>query len=138
MGLAGRVVTYIRGRTTSPRDATSLPHPGQFLTAMDARWRRPTPAPLNSQTEPLIFQQLEIDHYVGEFGGQAQWVAGGTGALRVEAWPGQPLLVLGRASPRAASTQVGIAEAGEGIRLQVPGAGVAGCMIAKGQLEGAV
>lgn len=72
MGLAGRVVTYIRGRTTSPRDATSLPHPGQFLTAMDARWRRPTPAPLNPQTEPLIFQQLEIDHYVGEFGGQAQ------------------------------------------------------------------
>lgn len=34
-------------------------------TAIDPRWLRPTPPPLNPQTEPLIFQQLEIDHYVG-------------------------------------------------------------------------
>uniref|UniRef100_A0A452TZ16 DNA polymerase n=1 Tax=Ursus maritimus TaxID=29073 RepID=A0A452TZ16_URSMA len=46
-------------------------HPGQFSpTAVDARWLRPTPPSLNPQTEPLIFQQLEIDHYVGELGGQ--------------------------------------------------------------------
>uniref|UniRef100_A0A452RIV3 DNA polymerase n=1 Tax=Ursus americanus TaxID=9643 RepID=A0A452RIV3_URSAM len=39
---------------------------GQFSpTAVDARWLRPTPPSLNPQTEPLIFQQLEIDHYVG-------------------------------------------------------------------------
>uniref|UniRef100_A0AC11E533 DNA polymerase delta 1, catalytic subunit n=1 Tax=Ovis aries TaxID=9940 RepID=A0AC11E533_SHEEP len=39
---------------------------GQFsLTASDARWLRPAPPPLDPQTEPLIFQQLEIDHYVG-------------------------------------------------------------------------
>lgn len=48
-----------------------LPHPGQLsTTAIDARWLRPSPPPLDPQTEPLIFQQLEIDHYVGEFGGQ--------------------------------------------------------------------
>ncbi|XP_069900353.1 DNA polymerase delta catalytic subunit isoform X2 [Globicephala melas] len=35
------------------------------LTAIDARWLRPSPRPLDPQTEPLIFQQLEIDHYVG-------------------------------------------------------------------------
>lgn len=47
------------------------PNPGQFSpTAIDARWLRPTPPPLDPQTEPLIFQQLEIDHYVGELGGQ--------------------------------------------------------------------
>ncbi|XP_059007002.1 DNA polymerase delta catalytic subunit [Mustela lutreola] len=39
---------------------------GQFSPmAIDARWLRPTPPPLDPQTEPLIFQQLEIDHYVG-------------------------------------------------------------------------
>ncbi|XP_039734643.1 DNA polymerase delta catalytic subunit [Pteropus medius] len=39
---------------------------GQFSpTAIDARWLRPAPPPLDPQTEPLIFQQLEIDHYVG-------------------------------------------------------------------------
>ncbi|XP_044112740.1 DNA polymerase delta catalytic subunit isoform X2 [Neovison vison] len=39
---------------------------GQFSpTAIDPRWLRPTPPPLDPQTEPLIFQQLEIDHYVG-------------------------------------------------------------------------
>uniref|UniRef100_A0A2K5D0L9 DNA polymerase delta catalytic subunit n=1 Tax=Aotus nancymaae TaxID=37293 RepID=A0A2K5D0L9_AOTNA len=35
-------------------------------SAIDPRWLRPTPAPLDPQTEPLIFQQLEIDHYVGD------------------------------------------------------------------------
>ncbi|XP_068383937.1 DNA polymerase delta catalytic subunit [Eschrichtius robustus] len=34
-------------------------------TAIDARWLRPSPPTLDPQTEPLIFQQLEIDHYVG-------------------------------------------------------------------------
>uniref|UniRef100_A0A3Q2LNK9 DNA polymerase n=1 Tax=Equus caballus TaxID=9796 RepID=A0A3Q2LNK9_HORSE len=34
-------------------------------TAIDPRWLRPSPPPLDPQTEPLIFQQLEIDHYVG-------------------------------------------------------------------------
>uniref|UniRef100_A0A8I3XDN2 DNA polymerase n=1 Tax=Callithrix jacchus TaxID=9483 RepID=A0A8I3XDN2_CALJA len=43
------------------------------LSAIDPRWLRPTPAPLDPQTEPLIFQQLEIDHYVGP----AQSVPGG-------------------------------------------------------------
>nr|XP_021536769.1 DNA polymerase delta catalytic subunit [Neomonachus schauinslandi] len=39
---------------------------GQFSPmAIDARWLRPTPPPLDPRTEPLIFQQLEIDHYVG-------------------------------------------------------------------------
>uniref|UniRef100_A0A8D1A8W9 DNA polymerase n=1 Tax=Sus scrofa TaxID=9823 RepID=A0A8D1A8W9_PIG len=39
---------------------------GQFsVTAIDPRWLRPTPPTLDPQTEPLIFQQLEIDHYVG-------------------------------------------------------------------------
>ncbi|KAK2507403.1 hypothetical protein MC885_019725 [Smutsia gigantea] len=39
---------------------------GQFpTTAIDARWLRPSPPHLDPQTEPLIFQQLEIDHYVG-------------------------------------------------------------------------
>ncbi|XP_023382403.1 DNA polymerase delta catalytic subunit-like [Pteropus vampyrus] len=79
---------------------------GQFSpTTIDARWLRPAPPPLDPQTEPLIFQQLEIDHYVGEFGGQARWVAGGTRALRVEARPGQPLWLWGgdchRHLPRA-------------------------------------
>ncbi|XP_069312907.1 DNA polymerase delta catalytic subunit [Eulemur rufifrons] len=35
------------------------------LSAIDPRWLRPTPPPLDPQEEPLIFQQLEIDHYVG-------------------------------------------------------------------------
>ncbi|KAG3256569.1 DNA polymerase delta catalytic subunit isoform X1 [Ictidomys tridecemlineatus] len=38
---------------------------GQFSEAIDSRWVRPSPPPLDPQTEPLIFQQLEIDHYVG-------------------------------------------------------------------------
>nr|XP_005905083.1 PREDICTED: DNA polymerase delta catalytic subunit [Bos mutus] len=39
---------------------------GQFSpTAIDARWLRPAPPALDPQMEPLIFQQLEIDHYVG-------------------------------------------------------------------------
>uniref|UniRef100_A0A8C5Z5P6 DNA polymerase n=1 Tax=Marmota marmota marmota TaxID=9994 RepID=A0A8C5Z5P6_MARMA len=38
---------------------------GQFSEAIDSRWVRPAPPPLDPQTEPLIFQQLEIDHYVG-------------------------------------------------------------------------
>ncbi|XP_052020143.1 DNA polymerase delta catalytic subunit isoform X2 [Apodemus sylvaticus] len=39
---------------------------GQFSTAdIDPRWVRPTLRPLDPSTEPLIFQQLEIDHYVG-------------------------------------------------------------------------
>ncbi|XP_077836953.1 DNA polymerase delta catalytic subunit isoform X3 [Macaca mulatta] len=42
-------------------------------SAIDPRWHRPTPPPLDPQTEPLIFQQLEIDHYVGP----AQPVPGG-------------------------------------------------------------
>ncbi|KAI2592515.1 DNA polymerase delta 1, catalytic subunit, partial [Homo sapiens] len=33
-------------------------------SAIDPRWLRPTPPALDPQTEPLIFQQLEIDHYV--------------------------------------------------------------------------
>ncbi|XP_010848029.1 PREDICTED: DNA polymerase delta catalytic subunit [Bison bison bison] len=38
---------------------------GQFSpTAIDARWLRPAPPALDPQMEPLIFQQLEIDHYV--------------------------------------------------------------------------
>ncbi|XP_024093674.3 DNA polymerase delta catalytic subunit isoform X2 [Pongo abelii] len=47
---------------------------GQVLpSAIDPRWLRPTPPALDPQTEPLIFQQLEIDHYVGP----AQPVPGG-------------------------------------------------------------
>ncbi|XP_028644817.1 DNA polymerase delta catalytic subunit isoform X2 [Grammomys surdaster] len=39
---------------------------GQFPTAdVDPRWLRPALRPLDPNTEPLIFQQLEIDHYVG-------------------------------------------------------------------------
>ncbi|KAG8521459.1 DNA polymerase delta catalytic subunit [Galemys pyrenaicus] len=34
-------------------------------TDSDPRWRRPSPPVLDPLTEPLIFQQLEIDHYVG-------------------------------------------------------------------------
>ncbi|XP_035302481.1 DNA polymerase delta catalytic subunit isoform X3 [Cricetulus griseus] len=39
---------------------------GQFSTAdIDPRWKRPALCALDPNTEPLIFQQLEIDHYVG-------------------------------------------------------------------------
>uniref|UniRef100_G3U0E8 DNA polymerase n=1 Tax=Loxodonta africana TaxID=9785 RepID=G3U0E8_LOXAF len=39
---------------------------GQFFpSTLDPRWGRPSPPPLDPQMEPLIFQQLEIDHYVG-------------------------------------------------------------------------
>ncbi|XP_006986263.1 DNA polymerase delta catalytic subunit [Peromyscus maniculatus bairdii] len=39
---------------------------GQFSTAdIDPRWLRPNLRALDPSTEPLIFQQLEIDHYVG-------------------------------------------------------------------------
>ncbi|XP_007955835.1 DNA polymerase delta catalytic subunit [Orycteropus afer afer] len=39
---------------------------GQFSpSALDPRWLRPSPPHLDPQKEPLIFQQLEIDHYVG-------------------------------------------------------------------------
>lgn len=101
------MVTYIQGRTMSPRGPTSLPPPGQFSpTATDARWRRPAPPSLDPQTEPLIFQQLEIDHYVGEF-----W---GTGPVGGRSAP----LALGRGLSPAASALVGIAEAGEGVRVQ--------------------
>ncbi|XP_017656625.1 DNA polymerase delta catalytic subunit isoform X3 [Nannospalax galili] len=42
------------------------PLDGQFSTAgIDPRWLRPPLPTLNPQMEPLIFQQLEIDHYVG-------------------------------------------------------------------------
>lgn len=47
-------------------------NPGQFSTAdIDKRWLRPTLRALDPCTEPLIFQQLEIDHYVGELAGEA-------------------------------------------------------------------
>jgi hypothetical protein len=57
----------------TPQNPTLHPSPrhqaGQFsLAAADSRWMRPTPTSLDPQTEPLIFQQLEIDHYVGELG----------------------------------------------------------------------
>ncbi|XP_057617098.1 DNA polymerase delta catalytic subunit [Chionomys nivalis] len=39
---------------------------GQFsIGDIDPRWLRPTLRALDPSTEPLIFQQLEIDHYVG-------------------------------------------------------------------------
>ncbi|XP_049977235.1 DNA polymerase delta catalytic subunit [Alexandromys fortis] len=39
---------------------------GQFsIGDIDPRWLRPTLHALDPSTEPLIFQQLEIDHYVG-------------------------------------------------------------------------
>ncbi|XP_044540698.1 DNA polymerase delta catalytic subunit-like, partial [Gracilinanus agilis] len=34
-------------------------------SARDARWLRPAPPALDPGTEALVFQQLEIDHYVG-------------------------------------------------------------------------
>lgn len=44
--------------------------PGQFsIGDIDPRWLRPTLHALDPSTEPLIFQQLEIDHYVGELAG---------------------------------------------------------------------
>lgn len=50
-------------------------YPGQFSTAdIDPRWLRPNLRALDPSTEPLIFQQLEIDHYVGELAGDADAV----------------------------------------------------------------
>ncbi|KAM9039423.1 DNA polymerase delta catalytic subunit isoform 1-T1 [Sarcophilus harrisii] len=34
-------------------------------SARDARWLRPAPPALDPETQALVFQQLEIDHYVG-------------------------------------------------------------------------
>ena len=31
-----------------------------------ARWRRPTPPPLDVSKDDLIFQQIDIDHYIGK------------------------------------------------------------------------
>lgn len=55
-----------------PTHKVSCLYPGQFSTAdIDPRWKRPALCALDPNTEPLIFQQLEIDHYVGELAGKA-------------------------------------------------------------------
>lgn len=85
----GKAVTCFRSRTRTPWTPLPSPHPGQFSPmATDARWLRPTPPTLDPQTEPLIFQQLEIDHYVGEVGDQRP---GGWGEGL-----GQPLWLCGK------------------------------------------
>ena len=33
----------------------------------DSRWKRPEPAEMDPKKDKLIFQQLDIDHYIGEF-----------------------------------------------------------------------
>ena len=30
------------------------------------RWRRPPPPPLNTEKDTLVFQQIDIDHYIGK------------------------------------------------------------------------
>ncbi|XP_059477821.1 DNA polymerase delta catalytic subunit [Neocloeon triangulifer] len=32
----------------------------------ESRWLRPTPPPIRPKEDPLIFQQLDLDHYIGE------------------------------------------------------------------------
>ena len=49
--------------------------------------------------EPLIFQQLEIDHYVGELRSEARWVGGGAGSAALALWEEMDT----RAPPRALS-----------------------------------
>ena len=65
---------------------------------------------MDPQTEPLIFQQLEIDHYVGKFGDQrpGAWEVG----------PGQPLWLCGKRGtqrvPAQGSEREGQVGAGRG------------------------
>ncbi|ELK30158.1 DNA polymerase delta catalytic subunit [Myotis davidii] len=59
---------YLISRAQHLKKSVEKISSGHFSpTARDARWLRPTPPSLDPQTEPLIFQQLEIDHYVGHF-----------------------------------------------------------------------
>uniref|UniRef100_A0A4X2K7Y0 DNA polymerase delta catalytic subunit n=1 Tax=Vombatus ursinus TaxID=29139 RepID=A0A4X2K7Y0_VOMUR len=52
-------------RLPSPQ-SRCLHLPGQFSpSARDARWLRPARPGLDPKTQALVFQQLEIDHYVG-------------------------------------------------------------------------
>lgn len=41
----------------------ALQGPEQEKTS--AKWSRASPPPLNPQTDTLTFQQIEIDHYIG-------------------------------------------------------------------------
>lgn len=78
-------------------------NPGQFSTAdIDPRWLRPTLRALDPSTEPLIFQQLEIDHYVGEWAGESGAdisTHSAQGHITAVAEPGQ----VGCASPHSLS-----------------------------------
>lgn len=48
-----------------PDDQNVLLGDGPETQFSNSRWCRPAPPPLDPQTDTLIFQQIEIDHYIG-------------------------------------------------------------------------
>ena len=49
----------------SPSDISPSLTPSSSQTPRD-KWRRPPPPNINPVVDPLIFQQIDIDHYIGE------------------------------------------------------------------------
>lgn len=74
-GSPGFLLGWDKGSEEYPPHGAPPPPQGPFpASPIDPRWRRPAPSPLDPQTQALIFQQLEIDHYVGESGRGQGWV----------------------------------------------------------------
>ena len=49
-----------------PELSTAMEEPIESHEERFIKWRRPAPPPLNSEKDKLIFQQIDIDHYIGK------------------------------------------------------------------------
>ena len=49
-----------------PEPSTAMEEPIECHEERFVRWRRPAPPPLDAEKDKLIFQQIDIDHYVSK------------------------------------------------------------------------
>ena len=49
-----------------PELTTAMEEPIESREERFIKWRRPAPPPLNREKDKLIFQQIDIDHYIGK------------------------------------------------------------------------
>ena len=49
-----------------PEPSTAMEEPIECHEERFVKWRRPAPPPLDTDKDKLIFQQIDIDHYIGK------------------------------------------------------------------------